>query len=143
MFEPSLNKVTYLHTLFSVVVDTIPQILDHPLDVIAVKNSNAELRCRAIGSPKPKIHWLRDGVKVPTDADDPEQRRFIMPSGNLTFIRVIQKKKKTDTGKYQCVAENRAGKTTSREAELFVGGKMLLRLSYDINVTINTNYLLI
>jgi len=49
-----------------------------------------------------------------------------MPSGNLTFIRVIQKKKKTDTGKYQCVAVNRAGKAMSNTANLIVGGKLVI-----------------
>lgn len=102
--------------------DSLPQIIDHPVDVIVAKNSNAELRCKATGSPKPTIYWLRDGKKVPTDDDDSEKRRYIMPSGNLTFIRVIQKKRRTDSGQYQCVAVNKVGETKSKAATLLVGG---------------------
>lgn len=121
-----MNKwmVVWYNTIYSSAADTVPQIVDHPVDVTVFKNSNAELRCRATGSPKPKIHWLRDGIKVPTDSDDPESRRYVMPSGALTFIRAIQKKRKTDSGKYQCVAVNRAGKVTSKAATLLVGGML-------------------
>lgn len=46
-----------------------------------------------------------------------------MPTGDLTFIRVISKRKRTDAGLYQCVAVNRVGKAVSRNATLQVGGK--------------------
>ena len=91
--------------------------------MIVLKNANANLKCSATGKPSPKIHWLHNGVIVPTDKNDPENRRYQMPGGDLTFLRVVHKRRKSDTGIYQCVATNKHGTVFSRNATLRVGSK--------------------
>ena len=99
-----------------------PVITKHPSDVVVLKNSPADLRCSATGSPQPTIHWLQDGVKVPTD----DGRRFLMDDGTLHFLRVTRGRRRTDAGVYQCVASNNHGRVYSKNASLIVGSKWLL-----------------
>ena len=90
--------------------------------MVVLKNSPADLRCSATGSPKPTIHWLQDGVKVPTD----DGRRFLLDDGTLHFMRVTRGRRRTDAGVYQCVASNTHGTVYSKNASLIVGSKWLL-----------------
>ena len=113
-----------LHTqqfffFLSSLIGSPPVITEHPSDVVVLKNSPANLICRATGSPKPTIHWLQNGVKVLEDG-----RRYLLSSGTLHFLRVIRGRKRTDTGIYHCVASNRYGTVYSKNASLIVGCKL-------------------
>ena len=74
------------------------------------------LNCQAAGSPQPKIHWLRDGEPVQVT---PSSSRVLLPTGSLFSLSVSR----ADAGRYRCVAVNRAGKVTSREATLTAAGQ--------------------
>lgn len=95
-----------------------PVIKQHPSDAVVLKNSPAELKCKASGSPKPKITWYQNGVEVPTD-----RRRSILPDGSLYFIRTVSSKRKTDNGVYECKARNRYGTVFSKNATFLVGSE--------------------
>lgn len=108
--------------------------------MVVQKNGNANLKCIATGNPTPTISWLHNGVTVPTDENDPENRRYQMPKGDLTFIRVVHNRRRSDSGIYQCVATNRHGIVYSRNATLQVGGMCFVLFlchnnhNYDSNV---------
>ena len=98
-----------------------PVIKQHPEDAVVQKNSPAELKCEASGSPKPQITWYQNGVEVPTD-----RRRSILPDGNLHFLRTVSSKRKTDNGVYQCKARNRLGTVYSKNASFLVASELFL-----------------
>uniref|UniRef100_A0A7E4UTJ6 Immunoglobulin I-set domain protein n=1 Tax=Panagrellus redivivus TaxID=6233 RepID=A0A7E4UTJ6_PANRE len=60
------------------------------------------LSCPAVGHPEPAIHWLRDGMSLPS-ADD----RFVFLNGGKTLQ--IKDLKPTDTARFMCMAENDVG----------------------------------
>ncbi|KAG7479489.1 contactin-5 isoform X1 [Solea senegalensis] len=55
--------------------------------------------CKATGRPRPTYRWLRDGLPLTS------QGRVEIVNGDLTIYKVQQ----TDSGMYQCVAENKYG----------------------------------
>ncbi|XP_020608165.1 hemicentin-2-like [Orbicella faveolata] len=92
-----------------------PSITTHPQGDTVREGENVTLSCNATGNPVPTISWTRDASPVDTRnnisrisiSDDKKQ---------LTITNV----KRTDSGKYQCVAENRVGSDTSDAATLDV-----------------------
>ena len=70
------------------------------------------LSCNATGNPVPTISWTRDGS--PLNASG--RISFSDDKKRLTITNV----KRTDSGEYQCVAENRVGSDTSKSASLNV-----------------------
>lgn len=114
---------------------TPPVIVRDPSDTVVVKNSPTTLKCRATGSPKPKIHWLQNGVKLD---DDGSGRRFLLPGGSLHFVRVVRARRRTDVGIYQCVASNDHGTAYSKNVSLSIGSiKNVFRAQPDNQTSIN------
>ena len=95
-----------------------PVIIKQPSDVVAAKNSPADLECGVLEPSKATIHWLHNSVKVEDDA-----KRVTMDDGSLHFVRVTRNRKRTHAGIYQCVASNSYGTTRSRNASLIVGSE--------------------
>lgn len=85
----------------------------------------ATLNCRAIGNPVPIIEWFRNGELVTTNKDDATSHLTLLPDGALFFLRLNQKKGKSDEGVYNCVARNHLGVAVSKNASLYVAGKAL------------------
>ncbi|KAG8434665.1 hypothetical protein GDO86_012867 [Hymenochirus boettgeri] len=103
--------------------DFPPRIIEHPSDLIVLKDKPATLNCRAEGNPKPIIEWRRNGENVETSTDDKAQRSFEqLPEGSLFFFRLNQRKGKSDEGIYTCVARNPLGEAVSRNASLTIAG---------------------
>ena len=96
-----------------------PVIIKQPSDVVAEKNSPADLECGVLEPSKATIHWLHNGVKVEDDT-----KRVTMNDGSLHFVRVTRNRKRTHAGIYQCVASNSYGTTRSRNASLIVGSEL-------------------
>uniref|UniRef100_A0A3B5LMC9 Ig-like domain-containing protein n=1 Tax=Xiphophorus couchianus TaxID=32473 RepID=A0A3B5LMC9_9TELE len=73
-------------------------------------DANLQWECKAIGKPKPRYRWLKNG-----------QERVHVEAGRLTISTI----RLSDSGMYQCVAENEYGSLYA-SAELKVVGMMLL-----------------
>ncbi|XP_067166127.1 roundabout homolog 4 [Apteryx mantelli] len=97
--------------------EAAPRIVEHPSDLAARGDQPAMLRCRADGVPAPAVTWYRDGQPVGTSRDDSGSSRTLLPGGSLVFLRL---ERGTDEGVYTCVATNRLGTATSRNATVSV-----------------------
>uniref|UniRef100_K7FYD7 Roundabout guidance receptor 3 n=1 Tax=Pelodiscus sinensis TaxID=13735 RepID=K7FYD7_PELSI len=69
--------------------DSSPHIVEHPSDLIVSKGEPATLNCKAEGRPTPIIEWYKDGERVETDKEDPRSHRMLLPSGSLSFLRIV------------------------------------------------------
>ncbi|KAK2540204.1 Hmcn1 [Columba guinea] len=74
---------------------------DEVLDYIVILQSPLELDCSATGTPSPTITWLKDGQPVEEGAG-----HKILLNGQKLLISRAQV---SDTGRYKCVAANKAG----------------------------------
>ncbi|XP_062437683.1 hemicentin-1 [Rhea pennata] len=71
------------------------------LDYIVILHSPLELDCSATGTPTPTVMWLKDGQRVEEGAG-----QKILLNGHKLLISQAQV---SDTGRYKCVAANKAG----------------------------------
>lgn len=69
-----------------------------PLEQVVMKGSSVSLECTAIGNPKPKIRWTREGGVLPSGAEVEESLSITMAS----ITRHMD-------GKYTCSADNGVG----------------------------------
>uniref|UniRef100_A0A3Q4GAR6 Ig-like domain-containing protein n=1 Tax=Neolamprologus brichardi TaxID=32507 RepID=A0A3Q4GAR6_NEOBR len=98
-----------------------PRIVHHPSDVVVKVGNPATLSCRADGSPKPTIEWLRNNQPLETAKRDGQLQPMILSDGSLFFLSVEGGRQgQSHEGVYTCVARNSAGKDTSRNASLFI-----------------------
>uniref|UniRef100_A0A3P9DBB3 Roundabout, axon guidance receptor, homolog 4 (Drosophila) n=1 Tax=Maylandia zebra TaxID=106582 RepID=A0A3P9DBB3_9CICH len=101
-----------------------PRIVHHPSDVVVKVGNPATLSCRADGSPKPTIEWLRNNQLLETAKRDGQLQPMILSDGSLFFLSVEGGRQgQSHEGVYTCVARNSAGKDTSRNASLFIALK--------------------
>lgn len=101
-----------------------PLIVHHPSDVVVKVGNPATLSCRADGSPKPTIEWLRNGQPLETAKADGQLQPMVLSEGSLFFLSVGGGRRgQTHEGVYACVARNSAGKATSHNASLYIAGK--------------------
>uniref|UniRef100_K7FYA6 Roundabout guidance receptor 3 n=1 Tax=Pelodiscus sinensis TaxID=13735 RepID=K7FYA6_PELSI len=83
--------------------DSSPHIVEHPSDLIVSKGEPATLNCKAEGRPTPIIEWYKDGERVETDKEDPRSHRMLLPSGSLSFLRIVHGRSITQAGGvYDC-----------------------------------------
>nr|XP_020469129.1 roundabout homolog 4-like isoform X2 [Monopterus albus] len=98
-----------------------PRIVHHPSDVVVKIGSPATLSCRADGSPKPTIEWLRNGHPLETAKAAGQLQPMVLIEGSLFFLSVGEGRRgQSHEGIYTCVARNSAGKATSRNASLYI-----------------------
>ncbi|GAB1601970.1 neural cell adhesion molecule 2-like isoform X5 [Argonauta hians] len=81
-----------------------PKISNPPAVSPPVEGSDFKLRCEATGDPSPTYSWLKDN-KVLTG------QRFHIDT--ITGELKVDKVKKSDSGKYMCVASNSGGNDTA------------------------------
>uniref|UniRef100_A0A665VUT5 Contactin 4 n=1 Tax=Echeneis naucrates TaxID=173247 RepID=A0A665VUT5_ECHNA len=62
-------------------------------------DANLQWECKAVGKPRPAYRWLKNGQPLTTEA------RIHVEAGRLTISRISL----SDSGMYQCVAENEYG----------------------------------
>ncbi|XP_071317205.1 roundabout homolog 4 isoform X1 [Trachinotus anak] len=101
--------------------DTPPRIIHHPSDVVVKVGNPATLSCRADGSPKPTIEWLRNNQPLEKANGDGQWQPVVLSEGSLFFLSVGGGRRgQSHEGVYTCVARNTAGKATSRNASLHI-----------------------
>ncbi|XP_077463990.1 hemicentin-1 [Stigmatopora argus] len=74
-----------------------------PSEIGVLLNESIQLECHVQGLPTPSIQWLKDG-KVINNTENKDLR--ISPDGSVLTVTATHT---TDSGKYTCVASNRAG----------------------------------
>ena len=94
--------------------DQPEKITIHPLSDTKTEGENVTLYCDAIGNPKPRISWTRNGSLI--DISSNSRIRFSIDKKQLTIRNVSR----TDSGEYRCVAKNSLGNVTSNAATLDV-----------------------
>ena len=73
-----------------------------PSPTYGVVDGDVTFRYQVIGSPKPVVNWMRDGVTLSAEAS------YLEPGdGYLSATGLIQ----SDAGMYQAFARNAAGET--------------------------------
>ncbi|XP_035482611.2 roundabout homolog 1 isoform X1 [Scophthalmus maximus] len=103
--------------------ETPPRVVHHPSDVVVKVGNPATLSCRADGSPKPTIEWLRNGQPLETANGDGQWQPMVLSEGSLFFLSVGGGRRgQSHEGVYTCVARNSAGWATSRNASLYIAG---------------------
>ncbi|KAK4468096.1 hypothetical protein MN116_008266, partial [Schistosoma mekongi] len=89
-----------------------PRFLNSFSVIVARKNAEVELECRATGDPMPEITWFKDSV--PIDLSNPRYKKLDI--GNLRIQNLIEE----DEGKYECEARNEKGIRLSSGDNLLV-----------------------
>lgn len=113
-----------------------PYFSRQPVDTLHNQDSNVftvSLFCEARGHPSPTVIWRKDGIHLDVDSDS----RFIKTADRLT---INNPNRDTDSGIYQCVAENTYGSIFSQKAELkfaYVERFSLAPLN-DVRLEVNT-----
>ncbi|XP_064625306.1 tyrosine-protein phosphatase Lar-like isoform X7 [Lineus longissimus] len=94
--------------------DGFPFITTQPNFRVVETGRPVVMTCSAAGDPAPTVRWLKEWQPV-----DMEEPRFsLSPSGNGSLR--IERAKSSDSGKYECVAENSVGTDYSYSANLHV-----------------------
>ncbi|KAK8728451.1 hypothetical protein OTU49_009312 [Cherax quadricarinatus] len=107
---------TLAHKLLKdVVVSKLPKIcaptvlnLTQSQNVVGKVGERQVLECRALGSPRPRLHWILPDNSLVNSTLNEVRRRFF-PPGTLVYYHL----KPTDRGVYTCVAENTVNRTYS------------------------------
>ena len=88
-----------------------PKIVEAPRDTFELEGREAELRCRTIGKPPPKVQWKKNNhwLKWLNLCDSKDERLCIRPDGTLVIKDAIIQ----DSGEYSCRAKNHMGKVES------------------------------
>ncbi|KAH0630915.1 hypothetical protein JD844_004266 [Phrynosoma platyrhinos] len=119
-------------TMLNIKVKTVPYIMENFTDLEVNVSGKIVLECKANGTPRPVIAWLKNGYPIApaSDANFTLQRLPIKPwhsgidckdfSTLLTGISmenntlVIERVKKDDEGHYECKAVNEMGQDSTQ-----------------------------
>ena len=103
------NRLGYIEATAKLTVQARPvplELLVVPHDMTALSGTTVQLPCRAQGSPRPQIKWLKDGHEMPSG----QVRYDIRPDGSL----IVQNVTVEDEGMYECVADNGQDRKSAR-----------------------------
>ncbi|RWS10328.1 protogenin-like protein [Dinothrombium tinctorium] len=80
-------------------VHTPPTFITKPVNIVKPASQTSRLECSAYGSPPPSVRWLKNGEPLSMNG------RIMMRTGSLVISQTVS----SDSGVYQCIAENKAG----------------------------------
>jgi len=113
-------------------VEPVPaQVVIHPAEVTLVDaNSTLLLICVSYGVPVPSMTWFKDGVLLTNNSDVTITESVVVENQSGTrFMRSMLKicsTGDTDSGLYECKAENEAGLSSySTKLTVILGGYRL------------------
>lgn len=90
----------------------LPQIYTHPVDItVEVNNESTSVTFVCMADEASSYFWERENGNIPSNAEG-------VNSSSLLLHNILPH----DNGRYQCVAENKNGKTYSNFAVLTVTG---------------------
>ncbi|KAL5016448.1 hypothetical protein ScPMuIL_006037, partial [Solemya velum] len=85
----------------------VPMFLNKPSSQIVGDQEQVVFECDVIGSPQPAITWLKDGDELGDD-----HRVKMSYDGRVASLKMTHARLE-DSGKYDCVAENPAGRVSA------------------------------
>ncbi|CAL4082223.1 unnamed protein product, partial [Meganyctiphanes norvegica] len=94
------------HAHAKLIVQEPPSVSAIESEVVAVAGQEAVLHCQVKGHPVPNISWARPDLGG--KSVDPKDSRIQISGGSLILVPVVVE----DSGRYECMAYNSAGKTT-------------------------------
>ncbi|XP_043916356.1 peroxidasin homolog [Protopterus annectens] len=100
----------------------LPVFSQVPQDVSVEVGQDVEIPCSAQGIPEPVITWNKDGVQIT------ESGKFYISSQGILTVRDIGQ---SDGGRYECVARNPSGYTTT---------SMLLSVTVPEGIRVGDNF---
>uniref|UniRef100_W5MFK7 Peroxidasin like n=1 Tax=Lepisosteus oculatus TaxID=7918 RepID=W5MFK7_LEPOC len=100
----SVAGVKRLPVQLTVLAKVLPVFIHVPQDASTEVGQDVQISCSALGEPTPMITWTKDGVQI-TDSG-----KFHVSSEGLLTIRDVGQ---ADRGRYECVARNAIGQSTS------------------------------
>ncbi|KAH9380975.1 hypothetical protein HPB48_021081 [Haemaphysalis longicornis] len=123
--KPATDIGGRLTKTVSVFVREPPQWIDEPRDVSATEGTEVQLRCSAVGRPRPTVTWSRcvPGGKpsvVCGDSGAPVPVRS--SNGSVTFAHVA----KENEGRYACFVDNGVGKPLRKAIRLDVNVRRIM-----------------
>ena len=86
-----------------------------PGDRVVKEGRDAMFECEATGSPRPEITWLRNNSLL--------LNPNLIQNGSISYLILRSVKKEQNSGMYQCIAVNIAGRTPSKAGMLTVTSK--------------------
>lgn len=95
-----------------------PQITQAPSTKVVEIGHNAVLLCSAVGTPPPRISWVRD--MLPVDPSKNSRYSILDTGTGMPGALQISSSEEEDQGKYECVAENVVGTEYSQSTMLYV-----------------------
>lgn len=103
--------LTILSSLYLLDNGVAPQIVQPPRSVVVMEGREAELNCKATGTPPPKVHWKRNNhtLKWLHSCTEEMVRMCIKEDGTL----IIQNAMVADSGRFRCLVRNHAGREES------------------------------
>ncbi|XP_033606866.1 Down syndrome cell adhesion molecule-like protein Dscam2 isoform X4 [Cryptotermes secundus] len=105
--------------------EVYPQLAYKFIEQTLQPGSSVSLKCSASGNPTPRISWTLDGFSLPHN-ERLMIGQYVTVFGDVISHVNISTVKPDDGGEYECVAENRAGRT-SHAARLNIYGLPYVR----------------
>ena len=65
---------------------SVPEIIEHPQDIVVSRNEPVTLNCKVNGDPEPNVEWYKDGELVTTAREDPRSHKILLPDNGLFFL---------------------------------------------------------
>ena len=90
----------------------------HPESVTAFSGDQVVFMCAIKCSSVINITWLKDGM-----INDDGKVESFLGKENVSSVLTIYSVKNENHGNYSCLSTNAIGRTTSKEAVLFITGK--------------------